>query len=46
MRRRILERSDMEKNFKPAYLRKDDMRGEIQVWIVDGSYVHGHIDEG
>jgi hypothetical protein len=35
----------MEKILKPPYLRKDDGRGEILVWIVDGSYVRGHIDE-
>jgi hypothetical protein len=35
----------MEKNLKPAYIRKDDTRGEIQIWIVDGSYIRGHIDE-
>jgi hypothetical protein len=27
------------------YLRKDEKRGNIQVWIVDGAYVRGHIDE-
>ena len=27
------------------YLRKIDRRGDIQVWVVDGSYVRGHIDE-
>jgi hypothetical protein len=40
-----LERSNMEKVLKPPYLRKDDRRGEILVWIVDGSYIRGHIDE-
>jgi len=35
----------MERNVKPAYIRKDDRRGDIQVWIVDGSYIRGHIDE-
>lgn len=30
---------------KPPYLRQVDRRGDIQVWIVDGSYVRGHIDE-
>jgi hypothetical protein len=35
----------MKKNLKPAYIRKDDTRGDIQVWIVDGSFIRGHIDE-
>jgi len=30
---------------KPPYLQKDEKRGDIQVWIVDGAYVRGHIDE-
>jgi len=30
---------------KPAYLEKADQRGDIAVWIVDGSYIRGHIDE-
>ncbi|MBP8305259.1 MAG: hypothetical protein KBE04_14170 [Phycisphaerae bacterium] len=30
---------------KPPYLRKDETRGDIQVWIVDGPYIRGHIDE-
>jgi hypothetical protein len=30
---------------KPAYLKKVDDRGDIQVWIVDGAYIRGHIDE-
>jgi hypothetical protein len=35
----------MKMNLKPAYIRKDDTRGDIQVWIVDGSFIRGHIDE-
>jgi len=35
----------MAETLKPPYLRKDDRRGQIQVWIVDGSYVRGQIDE-
>jgi hypothetical protein len=35
----------MANAFKPPYLRKDDKRGDLQVWIVDGSYIRGHIDE-
>ena len=30
---------------KKPYLRKIDRRGDIEVWIVDGSYVRGHTDE-
>jgi hypothetical protein len=30
---------------KPAYLEKADQRGDFAVWIVDGSYIRGHIDE-
>ena len=35
----------MDKPLKPPYLSKDDQRGDFQVWIVDGAYVRGHIDE-
>jgi hypothetical protein len=35
----------MSESLKPPYLRKADARGDIQVWIVDGAYVRGHIDE-
>jgi len=35
----------MPDSLKPPYLRKDQMRGDIQVWIVDGGYVRGHMDE-
>lgn len=35
----------MEKSMKPPCLVKDDRRGEIMVWIVDGSCIRGHIDE-
>jgi hypothetical protein len=35
----------MAKTLNPPYLRRDDRRGEIQVWIVDGSYIRGHLDE-
>ncbi len=27
------------------YISKCDTRGDIQIWIVDGSYIRGHIDE-
>jgi hypothetical protein len=30
---------------RPLYLRKDETRGDYQVWIVDGAYVRGHLDE-
>ena len=30
---------------KPPYLEEAEKRGDLQVWIVDGSYVRGHIDE-
>ena len=35
----------MDETLKPPYLQKDDQRGDIQVWIVDGSYIRGKIDE-
>lgn len=35
----------MVETLKPPYLRRDEKRGDIQVWIVDGAYVRGHIDE-
>jgi hypothetical protein len=30
---------------KPPYLEKIDERGNLQVWIVDGSYIRTHMDE-
>jgi len=30
---------------KKPYISKIDARGDLQVWIVDGSYIRGHIDE-
>jgi hypothetical protein len=33
------------KNLKPPYLEKVEERGKLKVWIVDGSYIRGHIDE-
>ncbi len=27
------------------YLRRDEKRGNLEVWIVDGAYVRGHMDE-
>jgi len=30
---------------KLPYIKKIDERGNLQVWVVDGSYIRGHIDE-
>ncbi len=35
----------MEKQLKPPYLKKADQRGNISIWIVDGTYVRTHLDE-
>ncbi len=35
----------MAEPLKPPYLHLDESRGDFQIWIVDGSYVRGHIDE-
>jgi len=35
----------MTESFDLPYLHKDQVRGDFQVWIVDGSYVRSHIDE-
>jgi hypothetical protein len=35
----------MSENLNPPYLQKDEQRGDFQVWIVDGSYIRGKIDE-
>ena len=32
-------------SIKLPYLEKMDERAGLQVWIVDGSYIRGHIDE-
>ena len=32
-------------SFKPPYLQRDHKRDNYQVWIVDGAYIRGHIDE-
>jgi len=34
-----------ESQLKPPYLEKIDERGNLQVWIVDGSYIRTRIDE-
>ena len=35
----------MADSLQLPYLRKLDRRGDIAVWIVDGSHVRGHLDE-
>jgi hypothetical protein len=35
----------MPKSLKPPYLQRDETRGDYQVWIVDGAYIRGHVDE-
>ncbi|MDM8001069.1 MAG: hypothetical protein QUS33_14060 [Dehalococcoidia bacterium] len=35
----------MAKSLKPPYIRQVDERGDLKVWVVDGSYIRGHIDE-
>jgi hypothetical protein len=35
----------MSASLKLPYLQKDEQYGDLQVWIVDGSYIRGHIDE-
>ena len=35
----------MDKTFQLPYLSKVDLRGDFQVWIVDGAYIRGHTDE-
>ena len=35
----------MEEKLKPPYLKKADQRGNISIWIVDGTYVRTHLDE-
>jgi hypothetical protein len=35
----------MSANLKLPYLEKADERGNLQVWVVDGSYIRGHIDK-
>jgi hypothetical protein len=35
----------MNVSVKPAYVEKVDQRGDFRVWIVDGSYIRGHVDE-
>ena len=35
----------MHAPLKPPYLQAVARRGDLQVWIVDGGYIRGHIDE-
>jgi hypothetical protein len=35
----------MTEPLKLPYIQMDEKRGDYQVWIVDGSYIRGHIDE-
>ena len=30
---------------QPPYIEKVDQRGDLAVWIVDGGYIRGHVDE-
>ena len=30
---------------KPPYLEKIDLRGNLAIWLVDGGYIRGHMDE-
>ena len=30
---------------KPPYIQKADEVGDLHVWVVDGSYIRGHVDE-
>ena len=32
-------------DLKPPYLEKIESRGKIEIWIVDGMYIRGHMDE-
>ena len=36
---------NMQETLKPPYVRKVGQRGNITVWVVDGTYVRTHIDE-
>ncbi len=34
-----------EKTRDAPYIRKFDTRGDIEIWLVDGNYIRGHLDE-
>lgn len=35
----------MISSLKPPYIEKLDDRGKFKIWIVDGAYIRGHVDE-
>ena len=35
----------MPESLKLPYIQKLEERGKLQIWLVDGSYIRGHIDE-
>ena len=35
----------MPESLKPPYIEKIDRHGPIDIWVVDGAYIRGHIDE-
>jgi hypothetical protein len=35
----------MKDTLKPPYVERVGKRGDLDIWVVDGSYVRGHIDE-
>jgi len=35
----------MKTSLKPPYIEKVEQRDDLQIWIVDGAYIRGHIDE-
>jgi hypothetical protein len=35
----------VESSTRPPYISKIDERGNLQIWLVDGSYIRSHIDE-
>lgn len=35
----------MKTSLKPPYIGKVEQRDDLQIWIVDGAYIRGHIDE-
>jgi hypothetical protein len=41
----ILRRDSMPEKMKAPYLKKVDQRGNIAIWVVDGTYVRTHLDE-
>ena len=34
----------MTASLKPAYIEKIDERGDLQVWVVNGTFIRNHID--